>query len=616
MDACASALMWYLLGFGFAYGIGDNPNRFIGDALFGLARVKSHNTGSGTGRWLDFVFQWAFCATAVTIPAGSVAERCNFNAYLGYSTFISALVYPVVAHWVWCTEGWLGYGTKRPLWDCGLIDFAGSSVIHMLGGLSGLAGAVLLGPRMGRFDLDGKPLPLPGHSVPLVVLGTVLLWFGWYGFNPASTLYIDTAAAANVAGRAAVTTTLAGGAGGVACMVWTAFRTQAWDPVALCNGALCGFVAVTAGCHVLEPWAALLCGAGAGIIFDLGCILLLKLGVDDPLSAAPMHGFCGAWGTLFVGLLAKKEYLQESYSRTSYPYGLFYGGGGKLLGCQVVGVLAIAAWTVGLMAAFFAILKYFNLLRVSPEEELRGLDVSRHQSRAYYMEDGPTLIIDDRKVSAGAALGDRIMRGDTLGQAGFAASQPTFVKPAALSVSVSSKPAGGGGGAAAVAAPAAPSPGKGESRVRISDEVTSDTGTQMFVRSSKSIKLQGGGGGGAAAGRAAADTEMAALQRPAADGNNDVLCVISPPSVDSQAAPAQRRPGSSPSPTGVGVGRSGSGFGVGAPQRSASRNAVVPVPMTAAAAPGGGAVSGRWGSQAMSGAFNDAEDISVHRLEG
>ncbi|GIL56315.1 hypothetical protein Vafri_11700 [Volvox africanus] len=387
MDACASALMWYLIGFGFAYGIGDKPNVFIGDALFAFARVRSHNTGSDTGRWLDIVFQWAFCATAVTIPAGSVAERCNFNAYLCYSSFISAFLYPVVAHWVWCSEGWLGYGTLKPLLNTGMMDFAGSSVVHMLGGLSGLAGATLLGPRMGRFDIENQPVPLPGHSAVLVVLGTILLWFGWYGFNPASTLVIDTALAAEVASRSAVTTTLGGAAGGVGCLAWTLLRTRTFDLYALCNGVLCGFVAVTAGCHVFEPWAAILCGAGAGIIFDLASLLLLKFGVDDPLGAAPMHGGCGAYGVLFTGLLAKKEYVMQSYtSRKSYPHGIFYGGGGRLLACQVIGVLVIAGWTLGLMFPFFWILKRFKLLRVPPEEELQGLDISRHNSRAYYMD--------------------------------------------------------------------------------------------------------------------------------------------------------------------------------------------------------------------------------------
>ncbi|GLC53594.1 hypothetical protein PLESTB_000766500 [Pleodorina starrii] len=386
MDACASAIMWYLVGFGFAFGIGDKPNAFIGDALFGLARLSSHNTGSGTGRWLDVVFQWAFCATAVTIPAGSVAERCNFNAYLCYSTFISAWLYPLLAHWVWCPKGWLGYGTQSPLLRTGMIDFAGSAVVHMTGGLSGLAGAVMLGPRMGRFDAEGQPLPLPGHSAVLVVLGTILLWFGWYGFNPVSTLFIDTAAAAEVAARSAVTTTLAGAAGGVGCLAWTLLRTRTFDLYALCNGVLCGFVAVTAGCHVYEPWAAVICGAGAGIIFDLACILLLKLKIDDPLGAAPMHGGCGAYGTLFAGLLAKKGYIVQSYTRVSYPYGLFYGGGGRLLACQVIGVLTIAGWTLAWMMPFFWVLKRLNLLRVPPEEELQGLDMSRHFSRAYYME--------------------------------------------------------------------------------------------------------------------------------------------------------------------------------------------------------------------------------------
>ncbi|GIL84989.1 hypothetical protein Vretifemale_13617 [Volvox reticuliferus] len=224
LDGAASAVMWYLVGFGFAYGIGDKPNGFIGDALFGLARYSSHQTVTGTGEWTSWFFQWAFCATAATIPAGAVAERFNFNAYLGYSIFLGGFVYPVVVHWVWCPTGWLGYGTDKPLLGAGMIDFAGSGVVHMTGGLAGLIGAWMVGPRMGRFDANGQPVHMPGHSAILVVLGTVLLWFGWYGFNPGSALIVDTVSSAMIAGRAAVTTTLSGAAGGLTCLALAVIR--------------------------------------------------------------------------------------------------------------------------------------------------------------------------------------------------------------------------------------------------------------------------------------------------------------------------------------------------------------------------------------------------------
>ncbi|KXZ53813.1 hypothetical protein GPECTOR_6g731 [Gonium pectorale] len=388
LDGAASAIMWYLVGFGFAYGEGDHPNGFIGDALFALARYSSHHTGTGIGNWTNWFFQWAFCATAATIPAGAVAERFNFNAYLGYSLFLGGLVYPVVVHWVWSPVGWLGYANRRPLLGTGMIDFAGSGVVHMVGGLAGLTGAAMVGPRLGRFDMDGRPVPMPGHSAILVVLGTVLLWFGWYGFNPGSALIADQRSAATLAGRAAVTTTLSGAAGGLTCLLLSVVRSVSWDLLSLCNGMLVGFVSITAGCHVLEPWAALLAGAVGAMLFEGACALLLRLRVDDVVSAGPMHGVAGAWGVLVVGLLAKEEYVMQAYARDSHPHGLFYGGGGKLLACQVIGVLAIGGWVVGTMGPFFLAFKLAGSLRISAQEEHTGLDVSKHGGSAYHMHHG------------------------------------------------------------------------------------------------------------------------------------------------------------------------------------------------------------------------------------
>ncbi|GLC40105.1 hypothetical protein PLESTB_000882500 [Pleodorina starrii] len=399
MDAAVSAIAFYILGYGFAYGIGDNPNGFIGDALFGMARWAPKNQAftpvAGAG-WQNWFFQWAFAATATTIPAGAVAERLNFNAYLIYSFFISAFVYPVVVHWVWSYEGWLGFARNAAyshLFRSGMIDFAGSGVVHMTGGLAGLAGCIMVGPRMGRFDSNGNPVEMPGHSATLVVLGTVLLWFGWYGFNPGSQLLINTAVSASVVGRAAVTTTLSGASGCLSCLLTAFFRHKAWDLVAGCNGALVGFVTITAGANVVEPWAALLAGLTGGWVFDFVCWLFLKLRIDDPLSAAPMHAFCGAWGVFFVGLLAKRQYVCDAYGRdcqnTYYiPNGLLYGGDGRLLASQVIGIICIFAWVFGLMSILFAALKAVKLLRISAEEEQAGLDVSKHGGSAYNYDHG------------------------------------------------------------------------------------------------------------------------------------------------------------------------------------------------------------------------------------
>mmetsp|Transcript_25762 Transcript_25762/g.56124 ORF Transcript_25762/g.56124 Transcript_25762/m.56124 type:complete len:537 (+) Transcript_25762:75-1685(+) len=418
LDAAVSGIAFYLLGYGFAYGgypamppNNQMPNSFIGNGLFALSKFETDNPNPG--HWQDFFFQWAFCATATTIPAGAVAERFNFNAYLGYSFFIAAFVYPVIVHWVWSQYGWLGYARAAPLthlFRAGFIDFAGSGVVHMVGGLSGFWGCVLVGPRMGRFDGNGKPVDMPGHSATLVVLGTVLLWFGWYGFNPGSMILANTSDYAQVIGRAAVTTTLAGSAGGVMGLVLSFARHKAWDLLAVCNGVLCGFVSITAGCHVLEPWAAIIAGAVGVCFFEAVCIMFLRFKIDDPLCAAPMHAFCGMWGCLIVGVLAKKDYVYQVYSGShkdcatwvdgvcqgdwvdsidNYPYGLFYpGGGGRLLASQVIGILVIAGWTSAMMAPFFAIFKAFGCLRISAEEEQAGLDVSKHGGSAYNYDHG------------------------------------------------------------------------------------------------------------------------------------------------------------------------------------------------------------------------------------
>lgn len=423
LDAAVSAIAFYLFGFGFSYGgfnpnapgvtFSQPPNGFIGTSMFALSNFPYMNPNNVVGpgpentpisvHWQDFVFQWAFAATATTIPAGAVAERFNFNAYLGYSFFISAWVYPVIVHWSWSLYGWMGYGRYAGLthlFNAGYIDFAGSGVVHMVGGISGMWGCILVGPRMGRFDSNGKPVDMPGHSATLVVLGTVLLWFGWYGFNPGSTILITNTNVAMVCGRAAVTTTLAGAAGGLSGLVSSFIRNKAWDLVAVCNGVLCGFVAITAGAHVLEPWAAIIDGIVANVVFDLICMLWLKLKIDDPLCAAPMHGFAGMWGLFFVGLLAKKEFIYQVYGGShinsdgtddidgSYPYGLFYGGGGRLLASQVVGILAIFGWVTANMVPFFYVFKFFGMLRISAEEEQAGLDVSKHGGSAYNYDHG------------------------------------------------------------------------------------------------------------------------------------------------------------------------------------------------------------------------------------
>jgi Amt family ammonium transporter len=391
LDAAVSALAWYLVGYGLAWGDTTRGNAFLGTDGYAMSNWPSVvGPSAATGRWSDWFFQWAFAATATTIPAGCVAERFNFSAYLAYTAWISAWVYPIVVHWCWAPRGWLSaFNTTNPLLGSGMIDFAGCGVVHMVGGIAGLVACILVGPRLGRFDSDGKPVDMPGHSATLVVLGTCLLWFGWYGFNPGSTLNIvsgtSAATSANLfltSGRAAVCTTLSGAAGVLTALVISFVRHKSWDLVNVCNGALVGFVSITAGAAVLEPWAALIAGCVGMLIFEGTCALWLKLRIDDPLCASPMHGICGMWGLLVTGFLANPTYVGQAY--LNGKFGAFYpGGGGHLLACQVIGILVITGWVVAMMAPLFLILKALRRLRITPEEEQAGLDVSKHGGSAY-----------------------------------------------------------------------------------------------------------------------------------------------------------------------------------------------------------------------------------------
>eukprot|EP00188_Purpureofilum_apyrenoidigerum_P002186 Plantae.Rhodophyta-Purpureofilum_apyrenoidigerum.ctg2328.p1 GENE.Plantae.Rhodophyta-Purpureofilum_apyrenoidigerum.ctg2328~~Plantae.Rhodophyta-Purpureofilum_apyrenoidigerum.ctg2328.p1 ORF type:complete len:484 (-),score=73.95 Plantae.Rhodophyta-Purpureofilum_apyrenoidigerum.ctg2328:125-1576(-) len=380
LDACVGAMGYYLFGFAFAYGADSNP--FIGYSYFALNDFPSEE-------YYSFFFQWTFAATAATIVSGSVAERTSFYAYLGYAFFLTSFVYPVVSHWVW-GGGWLS-----TLFDVGVIDFAGCSVVHMVGGFAGLMGAIIVGPRMGRFDTEGNVIPMPGHSATLCTLGTFVLWFGWFGFNPGSQLSAASIGDANSIARCAVNTTLAAASAGLTTLIVIKIKDHIYDLLAVLNGTLAGLVSITAVCFGAEPYGAIAIGVIGALIYIAAAWLLLKLKIDDPLEAFPIHGACGAWGCFAVGLfLSPNPQIDagmgiEEDSGLPIHTGAFYENprtgsrSGTLLGANCIAILVIAAWTCGLIGPFFLLMKVLGILRISPEEEVLGNDVSKHGGSAY-----------------------------------------------------------------------------------------------------------------------------------------------------------------------------------------------------------------------------------------
>ncbi|GBG72035.1 hypothetical protein CBR_g10970 [Chara braunii] len=380
LDAAAGALSYYLVGYGFAYG--KDGNKFIGSGSFAMHDFKSDVD------YRNWIFQWAFAAASAGIASGSIAERTQFTAYLVYSTFLTGFVYPVVSHWVWSPYGWLTAldPEKEHLFKSGMVDFAGSGVVHMVGGIAGFWGAFLEGPRLGRFDVRGRKQEIKGHSGTLIVLGSFLLWFGWYGFNPGSQVAIADQVSAIIVARCAITTTLCGAAAAVTTLFAKKLLVAHWSVADVCNGLLGGFAAITAGCAFVEPWAAVLLGFLAAWTLIGMNALMEKFQYDDPLEAFQLHGGCGLLGVLFVGLLGKEDYVEQVFSRGNFG-GLFYTGSGRLLAAQLVGAIVIILWTSLLMGICFALLKAFNLLRISQEDEIAGLDLTRHGGSNYPGDD-------------------------------------------------------------------------------------------------------------------------------------------------------------------------------------------------------------------------------------
>ncbi len=359
LDFCFAAIAFFVFGYAIMFG-GTGP--IVGTSGWFMSGVPAAVNGVPVEAF--WLFQLMFAGTAATIVSGAIAERMRFAAYLVYSFLISAFIYPVVGHWVW-GGGWLaGHGFH---------DFAGSTVVHSIGGVSALVGAWLLGPRIGRFNRDGSANPIPGHSLPLATLGVFILWFGWYGFNAGSTLGF---AQPEVVSRIALNTTLAPCLGAIVamCTAWVRFGKP--DLTMALNGTLAGLVGVTAPCAVVSPGASFFIGAGAGFLVVFAVDWLNHLKIDDPVGAVPVHFFCGVYGTLMVGLFGQ--------AALGCPAdGLFYGGGFGQLGTQILGVAACVGFTAVSMWAVFKCIDAVIGLRVEKETELRGLDMDEHGNEAY-----------------------------------------------------------------------------------------------------------------------------------------------------------------------------------------------------------------------------------------
>ncbi len=379
IDAMVGGLSFWAVGWAFAYGVSDASNGFIGLGNFFLTDFEDY---------ASWFFQFAFAAAAATIVAGSLAERLKFSAYLIYTVVITAVIYPVVVHWAWDGSGWMTAFKADPFLANGYIDFAGSGVVHMVGGFAGLVGAALLGPRAGKFGPGRRANAIPGHSIVLAALGMFILFFGWFGFNPGSTLALSGGAYA-LAAKVAVNTTLAAAAGGVAAVLLSQVITGRYDPGLTINGILAGLVAITAPCATVEPWAAVVIGVIGSLVMYGAVGLLDTVGIDDPVGAFPVHGGAGLWGVLAVGLFSTSSGLAEAGYVDPSSYGLLVGGGFEQLGAQLVGALVIGAWVAVTAAVLFGAIKYTIGLRVPPEEEEKGLDLLEHGLDAY-PDFGPT----------------------------------------------------------------------------------------------------------------------------------------------------------------------------------------------------------------------------------
>jgi Amt family ammonium transporter len=370
-----ASIVFYLVGFGIAFG--DGGNGLVGGSGFVPSAADLTAIGAAPFSWFGsipgaaaYFFQVVFCAVSLAIVWGAMAERTKLWVYFGFSV-VYTVIYSIAAHWIWGANGWLaGHGMQ---------DFAGSTVVHYQGALAGLAGALLLGPRIGKFAADGKPNAIPGHNMAFVTLGVIILWFGWFGFNPGSTLSVDFPEVGFFS-YVALNTNIAAAAGVLGAVITSWIVIKKPDLSMMLNGAIGALVAITAACAFVAPWAAILIGFVAGVIVVTGVLLVERLKIDDPIGAIAAHGLSGVWGTLSLGFLTAPS-LADKVGIGSK--GLLYGGGLHQLGVQALGLLAVGAFTFSASFGTLWVFKRVWGIRVDAETETAGLDVSEHGMWGY-----------------------------------------------------------------------------------------------------------------------------------------------------------------------------------------------------------------------------------------
>jgi Amt family ammonium transporter len=370
-----ASIVYYLVGYGIAFG--DGGNGLVGGSGFVPSIEELMTVGEAPFSWFasipgaaGYLFEVVFCAVSLAIVWGAMAERTKLWVYFAFGV-VFTLIYSVVSHWIWSPDGWL--------FSEGMQDFAGSTVVHYQGALAGLAGALLLGPRLGKFGADGKPNAIPGHNMAFTTLGVIILWFGWFGFNPGSTLSVDFGGVGFFA-YVALNTNLAAGAGVLGAVLTSWLVIKKPDLSMMLNGAIAALVAITAACAFVAPWAAIVIGFVAGGIVVLGVLAVERARIDDPIGAIAAHGMAGVWGTLSLGFLALPS---QAESLATGSAGLFYGGGLHQLGIQLLGLAAVGAFTfTASFAALWTMKKTFGI-RTDPQAETAGLDVSEHGMWGY-----------------------------------------------------------------------------------------------------------------------------------------------------------------------------------------------------------------------------------------